>query len=54
MVWGYRPSHELTIFAYNGVNLSVLAEARNSNDFVDPMLKGSHKELALVETVKSM
>ena len=24
------------------------------NDFVDPMLKGPHKELALVETVKSI
>ena len=33
-----RPSHELTIFACNYVILRDLAEAFNSNDFVDPML----------------
>ena len=49
-----RPSHELTNFACNQVNLSVLTEAENINVFVDPMLEIPQKELALLETVKSL
>ena len=49
-----RPSRELTNFACKQVNLSVLIEAESSNVFVDPMLERPPKELALVETVKSM
>ena len=49
-----RPSHELTILAGNYVNLSVLTEAERSNVFADPMLGKPPKEMALVETVKSI
>ena len=54
MVWGYRPSHELTISACNLVNLSVLTEAESSNVFFRPDVRKTTESTGLVETVKSM
>ena len=42
MVWG----HELTISAWNLVNLSDLTEAESSIVFVDPIMERPPKELA--------
>ena len=49
-----RPSHELTISAFNLFNLSVLTEAESVDVFCRPDVRKTTESTGLVETVKNM